>query len=275
MSRRRLAIAAAGLLAGGVAVVLVISGDGSTAPHPRHRVSAPPDPRVVAPRLIQELHGPVLTFWIRTVTARTRGKVVQRWTTEGSGSNWRVSLALVTASPRHTRLAKATWHISVPLDRPPSGSQVRSLVGGRGVVPANSTARRFSTLPRLSPPRAGESVELPSRALVLGRGAKLEHLVIPRRAMDPRWVIRDGRDLALLRGEGLLGNRPSIPMRLQRLVPHAEIRFQGKMLSRPQLVRLLARYQGAIVVLRWRARQNERLGELLRQPIEGIVVLEP
>lgn len=252
-------------------VAVVLLGTSSTA-----IAEAPPDPKVVGPRLIREESESQLTAWRSYYAKRLRAGVEERWTTDTiSETDTVVTLQLVSAAGRDVG-APARWALNFALTRPLTEAEQERADGPHGIEALDARARRLSSFP---PPRLGQ--RLPVRLFaeeVLSPGNhELIVSVAPRASYEPNLLVRDGIwDEALSRGEALVTRAPR---GLQTLALADSARFREQDLDngrvRPSSIYRLARLFNSgpvLLLLGWRT-GAQGLAGLLRRPIEEVVIL--
>lgn len=279
-----LAVAAAAATASALAVAVATagcSGHRSHPPSPGIRASPPPpDPQVVGPRLILQSYGPELLAWRWVYRARVGSGVAERWhvrklTEERSI----VSLQLVGARGR--LLITANWAIAVPLDRPLTPQEQQVAEGPHPIEAVDAAAQRLQSFP--PPPRTGQTeVELPADVVAILPGRdRLLMAVLPAGAMPPYFAVRTGAvDYAFVRGQALLGESPSLPLRplslLGAAVTNETLGSDGRVVSvrRASLRGLETSFMQPVrLVLQWRVSRPTGLRSLLRRRVDGVVLL--
>lgn len=240
----------------------------------------PPDPQVVAPRLIDESFGAELKAWQRFYARRAHESPRRRWSVavvnEGRTT---VTLELVTASG--ARIAQpARWALNFPLTRPLTPAEQKVADGPRGVEALNATARKFEDFPRPSRPHTGP-LELAVDVFPNPRGRMFLVGIVPGDAFDPSIVGRSrGTDEALLRGRRLLKGHNRIAPQALELASARKFQREDSVrgtwstprdLTYAEFKRFVMRYHEQ-VVLRWKATSRD-LATQLRQPIDTVIIL--
>jgi hypothetical protein len=241
------------------------------------KTEPPPNPYVVAPRVIRESHGPELLAWKKVFEAQLHSPVAEVWHVQLVNETHAIVRMQLLRDDGNVKVGDvAEWALNFALTRPLTHAEELVASGPHGEEALNAMARKLGTLPQ---PRRGR--KLPVRIYAVeGLSPGLHEVIVSIVApytYESHLIMRRGTmDEALLRGKTLVNQRPKGEqyLKLSKHVRFYRETSQEGPVKRSSIYELSRLFNKGLVplLLGWRSGARN-LHELLRRPIEEVIIL--